>query len=56
MRVDGVDAAAKLVEELGGKVMQPPMDIEASMRFALIQYPQGAMLSIISYRNTGAFG
>jgi uncharacterized protein len=50
--VDDVDAAAKLVEELGGKVMQPPIDIDESMRFALIQDPQGALLSIISYRNT----
>jgi uncharacterized protein len=52
--VDDVDAAAKLVEELGGKVMQPPIDIDESMRFSLIQDPQGAMLSIISYRNTAA--
>ncbi len=50
--VDDVGAAAKLVEELGGKVMQPPIDIDKSMRFALIQDPQGAILSIISYRNT----
>jgi uncharacterized protein len=49
--VDDVDTAVKLVAELGGQVMQPPMDIDASMRFALIQDPQGAMLSIISYHN-----
>jgi uncharacterized protein len=49
--VDDVDAAAKLVVELGGEVMQPPVDIDTLMRFAMIKDPQGAMLSIISYRN-----
>jgi uncharacterized protein len=52
--VDDVDATAKLVVELGGEVMQPPVDIDASMRFALIKDPQGAMLSIISYRKIAA--
>jgi uncharacterized protein len=52
--VDDVDASVKLVEELGGQVKQPPMDIDESMRFALIQDPQGALFSIISYRNPAA--
>jgi uncharacterized protein len=52
--VDDVDATAKLVVELGGEVMQPPVDIDASMRFALIKDPQGAMFSIISYRKIAA--
>jgi uncharacterized protein len=43
-----------LVEELGGQIKQPPMDIDASMRFALIQDPQAALLSIISYRANAA--
>jgi uncharacterized protein len=47
--VDDVDAAAKLVEELGGKVKYPPTDIPDVGRFALIQDPQGAVLSIINY-------
>jgi uncharacterized protein len=50
--VDDVDASVKLVEELGGQVKHPPTDIDESMRFALIQDPQGALLSIISYRTT----
>jgi uncharacterized protein len=50
--VDDVDASVKLVEQLGGLVKQPPMDIDGSMRFALIQDPQGALLSIISYKTT----
>jgi uncharacterized protein len=47
--VDDVDASVKLVEELGGKVLVAPMDIPNTGRFALIQDPQGATLSIISY-------
>jgi uncharacterized protein len=50
--VDDVDASVKLVEELGGQIKQPPTDIDESMRFALIQDPQGALLSIISYNTT----
>jgi uncharacterized protein len=49
--VDDVDAAAKLVEDLGGKVKYPPTDIPDVGRFALIQDPQGAVLSIISYNS-----
>ncbi len=52
--VDDVDASVKLVEELGGKIKHPPTDIDSSMRFALIQDPQGALLSIISYKTTAA--
>jgi uncharacterized protein len=52
--VDDVDASVKLVEELGGQIKQPPMDIDESMRFALIQDPQGALLSIISYHANAA--
>jgi uncharacterized protein len=48
--VDDVDASAKLVEALGGQIKHPPTDIDGSMRFAVVQDPQGAVLSIISYR------
>jgi uncharacterized protein len=47
--VDDVDAAAKLVEDLGGQIKYPPSDIPDVGRFAVIQDPQGAVLSIISY-------
>jgi hypothetical protein len=47
--VDDVDASTKLVEELGGQVKVPPMDIPDVGRFAVIADPQGAILSIISY-------
>jgi predicted enzyme related to lactoylglutathione lyase len=44
--VDDVDATAKRVEELGGKVCVPPMDIPVG-RFSVINDPSGATLSII---------
>jgi uncharacterized protein len=47
--VDDVDAAAKLVEDLGGQIKYPPSDIPDVGRFAVIQDPQGTVLSIISY-------
>ena len=47
--VDDVDASAKKVEELGGKVMLPPTDIPDVGRFCVIQDPQGASLNLITY-------
>lgn len=49
--VDDVDAAVQQVEELGGQVCMPPMDIPDVGRMALIQDPQGARLSVITYTN-----
>ena len=45
--VDDVDAAAKRVEELGGKVCFPPTDIPNVGRFCMINDPAGAPISII---------
>ena len=47
--VDDVDASVKLVEELGGKIHLPPTDIPGVGRFAMIQDPQGAFISVITY-------
>ncbi len=47
--VPDVDALAGKVEAMGGKVMVPPTDIPTVGRFAVIQDPQGAMLSVIAY-------
>ena len=47
--VDDVDASVKLTEELGGKVHLPPTDIPEVGRFAILQDPQGAFISIITY-------
>ena len=50
--VDDVDASAKRVEELGGKVCVPPTDIPNTGRFCVITDPNGATLSLITL--TGA--
>lgn len=47
--VDDVDASAKKVEALGGKVMVPPTDIPNLGRFCVINDPQGASLNLITY-------
>ena len=46
--VSDVDASAKRVEELGGKVSVPPMDIPNVGRFCMINDPAGAMISLIT--------
>ena len=45
--VDDVDAKAKQVAELGGKVCVPPTDIPNVGRFCVINDPTGATLSLI---------
>jgi len=47
--VDDVDAIALRVKALGGTICVPPTDIPKVGRFTLIQDPQGAMLSLITY-------
>ncbi len=47
--VNDVDATAKMTQELGGKVLMGPQDIPTVGRFVLIQDPQGAVISAISY-------
>ena len=47
--VTDVDTVAARTVELGGKVLLEPRDIKDVGRFALIQDPQGAVLSAISY-------
>lgn len=48
--VDDVDATARQVETLGGKVLRPPEDIPEVGRFCVLQDPQGATLCAITYR------
>ncbi|HEX8889699.1 MAG TPA: VOC family protein [Pyrinomonadaceae bacterium] len=45
--VDDVDAKARQVAELGGKVCVPPSDIPNVGRFCIITDPTGATLSLI---------
>lgn len=47
--VDDVDAKAKQVEELGGKICVPPTDIPTVGRFCVITDPTGATLSLIKF-------
>lgn len=47
--VDNVDAVTDRVRGLGGKVTTPPTDIPTVGRFAVIQDPQGASISLITY-------
>lgn len=49
--VEDVDQTIQAAQNLGGKVLMPPMDIPQVGRFALIQDPQGAMLAVIAYAN-----
>lgn len=49
--VDDVDATAELAVALGGKVCLPPQDIPGVGRFAVLQDPQGAVISVITYRS-----
>lgn len=47
--VQDVDGTAQHAVELGGKVLLEPRDIQDVGRFTLIQDPQGAIFSAISY-------
>lgn len=46
IHVDDVDSYANKAKELGGKVMQPPMDIPSIGRFSVIVDPQGASFAL----------
>jgi len=52
--VDDVDAAAKRVEELGGKVCVPPSDIPNVGRFSVINDPTGATISLITLKGAAS--
>ena len=47
--VDDVDATARKAEELGAKILVPPTDIPDVGRFFVLQDPQGAVISAITY-------
>jgi predicted enzyme related to lactoylglutathione lyase len=50
--VDDVDATARTALQLGGKVLMGPQDIPNVGRFCVIQDPQGAVISAITYKST----
>ena len=47
--VDDVDATARKAEELGAKILVPLTDIPNVGRFFVLQDPQGALISAITY-------
>ena len=47
--VKDVDATCERVKQLGGKIIVPVMEVPTVGRMAVIQDPQGAVLSIITY-------
>ena len=47
--VDDIDDTAKLAEKLGGTIHLPPTYIPGVGRFAVLQDPQGAYISVITY-------
>jgi len=49
--VTDVDAVAKNAQQLGGKILMEPQDIPTVGRFCVIQDPQGAVISAITYAN-----
>lgn len=48
--VDDVDRRAEQAVRLGGKVLVPARDIPGVGRFCVLQDPQGATLSLITYQ------
>jgi len=47
--VTDVDQSAEQAETLGGKVLVPPTDIPRVGRFTVLQDPQGAVITAITY-------
>ena len=45
--MDDADAIAGKVKIMGGKILQPPIDIKGIGRLATLQDPQGAVFSIL---------
>ena len=48
--MDDVDATARKAQELGAKTIMPLTDIPNVGRFYTFQDPQGAVISVITYR------
>ena len=49
--VDDVDAVAGKVADLGGTILVEPRDIPGVGRFCVLQDPQGAFISAITYQD-----
>jgi len=46
--VDDVDAMAENIEQHGGRIIQPPFDVEGLGRLCLFEEPSGQRLAIIT--------
>lgn len=53
--VDDIDAAAKLVEEMGGVIELPPTEIPNVGRFCVIRDREGVSLNLITYEQDCSF-
>ena len=51
--VDDVDATVAQCEKLGGKVLMPVMEVKTVGRMAVLQDPQGATFSVLTYSSGG---
>jgi uncharacterized protein len=49
--VDDIDATVARCTQLGGKVLMPPMEVKTVGRMAVLQDPQGAVFSAITYES-----
>jgi uncharacterized protein len=47
--VEDVNATTQMAEALGGKILMQPQDIPTVGKFSVIQDPQGAVISLITY-------
>lgn len=47
--VTAVDETVALCQQLGGKVLVPPMDVPGVGRMAVLLDPQGAAINVITY-------
>ena len=47
--VADTDATVARCTELGGKTLMPPMDVPGVGRMAVLQDPQGAVISVMAY-------
>ena len=52
--IDDVDATTKMAEDLGGKILMQPQEIPTVGKFSVIQDPQGAVITLITYASRTA--
>ncbi len=53
IQVANVDMAARMAEEMGGKVLEPPFDLAKVGRMALVEDPEGVPFGLVTPRAAG---